>query len=78
MLEAQSPYELHRLLNKYAEISQWGNNLPLTKWASTWELYKKTSVKDVINELSIACYANNHPPKEQSRLNRKIHDSIKT
>ena len=77
VLAAKSPYELHRLLNKYAEVSQWGNNLPLTKWSAIWDQHKGTSAKEIINELSLACYTKDFNMTEQSRLNRKIHDFIK-
>ncbi len=78
LLHAQNPNELHSLLNKYAEIMRWGKNLSLNQWGEIWSRYENTSANDIIDELSLACYAKNRLHLEQNKLNKKVYDFITT
>ena len=76
ILDATSPQELHLILNKYAAIKKWGDNLPLSQWSIIWSHYHKTSADKLINELSLACYSRNYSDISQTMLNRKIYNLI--
>ena len=76
-LNARSPYELHDILKQYAAHLRWGNNLPLSRWLTCWsEHYSDCSANEIINELSIACYAKNREKNTQDILNNKIYNLL--
>ena len=64
-LSARSPYELHRLLNKYAHTYNWGDNMTLSNWLTVWKKNRPSTAsvaKSLIDRLSAACYSENKLP----------------
>jgi len=78
VLDAQSPQELHRLLNEYAKTYRWKENMTLEKLQATWQANKKSSSHEPLNELSRACYSAKWDRNNLPELNRKIYSLLKT
>lgn len=77
-LTANSPYELHHILNNYAESEQWGRNMPLSQLSLILTSEKNHSAEDLMNELSSACYAKGFQSSYQIELNKKVYDLLRS
>jgi len=76
-LNAQSPQELHCLLNQYVDTYHWGGNMTLSHLCEIWKRHLNTSPDDALNSLSCACYTKEWDVNALPTLRSKIYQLLK-
>lgn len=72
-LTAETPSQLHCILNRYAENQGWGDNMTLEQWLCKWKKHSSRTAYNTIGDLSLACYKGEYESISQESLNRQIH-----